>query len=360
MRRALARICSPLLSLITLCATCAVWAAPAEVPVLGGLGVQLGVTLPDGAVGAELTEVPEALLPPGTNITLPLIEPGGRHPWQHFNSPNIPRLYRDLPVQSFVMVNDAGAAMRVIARVNYRGCDEKFDWLKNTISKKYKVRGDAEVAPPAGYERALRIAAIDRQIEVRCGPRLVLDYLDLTLIKAWSRQQGRRWAVYQRDQAAIAKRQLVLDQRRAVKFADSFTLGNQYRLDGAFGIYFKRQFAARSTQQFPIDQPFYAVLPNLPEPFVDGEILLTISPEGHPIVIRGTFDNLDFEYIAKALKAKYGTPMKASSRHIIHKVSGNHAIVKKIREDLIELAFVDTNAKEAQRARLWAQESEGL
>ena len=94
-------------------------------------------------------------------------------------------------------------------------------------------------------------------------------------------------------------------------------------LYGAFGIYFKRQFAARSTQQFPIDQPFYAVLPNLPEPFVDGEILLTISPEGHPIVIRGTFDNLDFEYIAKALKAKYGTPMKASSRHIIHKVSGN-------------------------------------
>jgi len=360
MRRALARISSPLLSLITLCATCAVWAAPAEVPVLGGLGVQLGVTLPHEAVGAELTEVPEALLPPGTNITLPQIEPGGRHPWQHFNSPNIPRLYRDLPVQSFVMVNDAGAAMRVIARVNYRGCDEKFDWLKNTISKKYKVRGDAEVAPPAGYERALRIAAIDRQIEVRCGPRLVLDYQDLTLIKAWSRQQGRRWAVYQRDQAAIAKRQLVLDQRRAVKFADSFTLGNQYRLDGAFGIYFKRQFAARSTQQFPIDQPFYAVLPNLPEPFVDGEILLTISPEGHPIVIRGTFDNLDFEYIAKALKAKYGTPMKASSRHIIHKVSGNHAIVKKISEDLIELAFVDTNAKEAQRARLWAQESEGL
>lgn len=356
----MARICSPLLSSITLCATCAVWGAPAEVPVLGGLGLKLGMPLPEGAAGAELTQVPEALLPPGTNITLPQIEPGGRYPWQHYNSPNIPRLYRGLPVQSFVMVSDAGEAMRVIARVNYRGCDEKFDWLKNTISKKYEVHGDAEVAPPAGYERALTITAIDRQIEVRCGPRLVLDYLDLTLIKAWSKQQGRRWTVYQRDQATIAKRQLVLDQRRAVKFADSFTLGSQYRLDGAFGIYFKRQFAARSTQRFPIDQPFYAVLPNLPEPFVEGEILLTISPERHPIVIRGTFDNLDFEYIAKALKAKYGTPMKASSRHIIHKVSGNHAIVKKIGEDLIELAFIDATAKEAQRERLWAQESEGL
>jgi len=360
MGRAVARICSPLLWLITLCWTSSLLGAPAEVPVLGGLGLRLGLPVPEGAAGAELTPVPEAALPPGANIPIPQVEPGGRYPWQHFNSPNIPRLYRGVPVQSFVMVSDAGEAMRVVARVNYRGCDEKFDWLKDTISKKYDVHGDAEVTPPAGYERALTITAIDRQIEVRCGPRLVLDYIDLTLIKAWSKQQGRRWTVYQRDQATIAKRQLVLDQRRAVKFADSFTLGSQYRLDGAFGIYFKRPFAERSTQQFPIDQPFYAVLPNLPEPFGEGEILLTISPERHPIVIRGTFDKLDFEYIADALKAKYGTPMKASSRHIIHKVSGNHAIVKRMGADMIELAFIDATEKEAQRARLWAQESEGL
>ena len=140
----------------------------------------------------------------------------------------------------------------------------------------------------------------------------------------------------------------------------SFTIGDQFRLEGAFGVQFQRPFAKNSTQKFPTDQPFYAVLPNLPAPFDQGEIQLVISPDKHPIVIRGTFQELTFDEVGEALKAKYGTPMKASNRHIIHKVSGNHAIVKKLSEETIELAFIDTLAQTQQRQRLWEKESEGL
>ena len=338
----------------------AIAAGMAEIQLEGGLGVVLGAPAPEGSLGAELTHVPEADLPADTKLVQPQIEAGGRHPWQYFNRPNVPRLYRQSPVQAFVMTGDNDEVMRVIAQVARTGCGEDFDWLKDVLIKKYDVNGDPEVSPPADYERAIAIHFVDRRIYVRCGPRLVLDYMDLGLVANWTKAQKRRWTLYQRDVDRVEKRRIVLEQRRAERFADSFTLGGKYRLEGAFGVHFKRPFAPRSTQNFPVDEPFYAGLPNLPEPFDAGEIMLTLSPERHPIVIRGRFPEVEFEMLANALRAKYGTPMKASSRHIIHKVSGNHAILKKLNDDLIELAFIDTLAKETQRKRLWAQESEGL
>ena len=98
----------------------------------------------------------------------------------------------------------------------------------------------------------------------------------------------------------------------------------------------------------------------MPEPFTEGDLQLTISPDKHPIVIRGRFPHLDFERIAAALRTKYGLPMKESSRHIIHKVNGDHVIIKRLDQRLTELAFIDTSAQDAHRQRLWNKESEGL
>ena len=52
--------------------------------------------------------------------------------------------------------------------------------------------------------------------------------------------------------------------------------------------------------------------------------------------------------------------MKESSRHIIHKVNGDHVIIKRLDQRLTELAFIDTSAQDAHRQRLWNKESEGL
>lgn len=329
-------------------------------PIYGGLGVQFGQPLAMDTFGAEVNTVPEQALPANHNITLPPLRPGNIYPWRLFPQANLPRPYRDLRSQSFVMLNQRAEPMRVISRIFESGCGDNFDWLKTTLAKKYDASGDIEITAPVPFKRALRVSYLSRQIDVRCGPVTVIEYLDAKSLIAWAADQQKEFEAYQRELADIEKRRLVMNQRRAMKFADSFTVGDEYRLEGAFGIQFQKPFARNSTQNFPVDAPFYAVLPNLPEPFDGGDIQLVISPERHPIIIRGTFRELAFEDVADAFKAKYGQPMKASSRHIIHRVSNNHAIVKKLAEDTVEIAFIDTTAQAEQRQRLWAQESDGL
>ncbi len=333
-------------------------AATAEMPIYGGLGLTLSKVLPDEQTGAEITNPPGAALPDNRSMALPPIEPGGLHPWHHLIEPQLPRLYRDSPHEAYVMLNANREVMRVLAHVDNPDCGDSFDWLKRTISKKYEVEGDAEYTNAAG-ERALRVVFSSRQIDVSCGERLTMDYLDATMIGIWAETQTRRYAAHEREIAKLDKRKLVLERRKQVRFADTFTLGDQYRLEGAFGIRFERPFARNSTQQFPVDEPFYAVLPVMPDPFVNGDVELTISPAKHPIVIRGRFHNVEFDTIAEALRAKYGLPMKSSSRHIIHKVNGDHVILKRLDKE-VELAFIDNSEQLAQRERLWEKESEGL
>ncbi len=335
-------------------------AEQAEKPIYGGLGAEFGRPLAMDTFGAEVKIVPEQSLPVNHSITLPTLRPGAIYPWRLFPQANLPRPYRDLPSSSFVMLNQRAEPMRVISRIEERGCGENFEWLKTTLAKKYQAGDEVEITAPAPYERALRISYLSRQIDVRCGPATVIEYLDAQALTLWAAGEAKQFEAYQRELTDIEKRRLVMNQRRAMKFADSFTVGDEYRLEGAFGIQFQKPFARNSTQNFPVDAPFYAVLPNLPEPFDRGDIQLVISPERHPIVIRGTFKDLVFDDVADAFKAKYGQPMKASSRHIIHRVSSNHAIVKKLSEDAVEIAFIDTVAQAEQRKRLWAQESDGL
>jgi hypothetical protein len=351
--------CKRLLSCSFLLFSSPCWAASAEQPIYGGLGLTFGDALSPDDYGAEIEVIPESNLPANRSIKLPLFEPGATLPWRQFNAINLPRPLRKSPTESFVMLNHALEPMRVISRTDIKDCKD-FDWMKTTLTKKYNVQGDAEIEAESPYKHALRIEFLNKQIDVRCGPVMVIDYLDASLIERWSSVQQRRYAVHLREEAAIDKRRLVLKRRTSIKFADSFTIGDQFRLEGAFGVQFQRPFAKNSTQKFPVDQPFYAVLPDLPAPFDQGEIQLVISPDKFPIVIRGTFHDLTFEQVGQALKAKYGTPLKASNRHIIHKVSGNHAIVKKLSEQTIELAFIDTGAQTQQRQRLWEKESEGL
>ncbi len=339
----------------------------AEVPIPGGLGVSFGNAVSHNLLGAEIGStdepsgtVPHAALPANREFVFPDIEPGASLPWRYFPGVVLPRPLRGLEHHSFVMVDHQYRPLRVISEVAHKGCDEHFVWLQDILVKKYKVRGDPLISTDAPYQKALRITFSDRQIDVLCGPNLVIQYLNFSGVKQWAVAQHKRYQVFERNEEDNKKRRMVLDRRRSVQFANAFTLGDRYKLDGAFGVQFNQPFAKNSKQQFPVDIPFYAKLPNLPEAFAQGDIQLVISPQRYPIVIRGTFHDIEFEAVKNALRAKYGTPVKSTDRHVIHKVSTHHAILKRLAVDTIELAFIDTVAQAEQRSRLWGKESEGL
>ena len=333
----------------------------AERPVTGGLGVEFKATLTPTQLGSEVSPPPE--LQRADNHTLreePVMVPGQVYPWRYYLTPKLPRLFRKYPAQSYVMLDENGLVMRVVSVVELTGCGPDHEWLTRTVAKKYAVDGDMAIDAPNDFEKAFRVTFSQKQIDVRCGPKTVLDYADYAQLDAWAKRQKGRAALARRQASSLEKRQLVLARKRALRYADEFTLGDRFKLLGAFGIAFNQPFAKNSTQNLPTDRPFIAVLPNLPRGFDGGEIKLELAPNRNPIVIRGEFTTLDFTRVADALKAKYGTPMKSTERHVIHKVSGNHAIVKKLPNGAVELAFIDTKAKADQRQRLWEQESEGV
>ena len=335
-------------------------AVVAEKPIEGGLGIIFNSVLKPDELGSELEHVDVALDPDNRKIqALPSL-PGQRQAWRHYLKPNLPRPLRKYPAATFVMLDEENRAMRVTGKIELAGCGAEVDWLVRTITKKYKVSRDMLISSQISENQAYRATFAGKQIDLRCGAELVVDYADYRAIAAWSKRQAARVRSYERQQAAVKKRQLVLDRRRAIRFADEFTLGDRFRLMGAFGIPFNQPFARNSTQNFPIDTPFAAVLPGLAPEFASGEITLEIAPDRSPIVIRGRFHEVSFKALAHALSAKYGTPLKASSRHIIHKIGANHAIVKRLAADSVELAFIDTVAQAAQRDRRWQQESEGV
>jgi hypothetical protein len=216
------------------------------------------------------------------------------------------------------------------------------------------------VSAPEGFSKAYRTTFSDKEIDFCCGPRLVLDYADYQAIEGWRFTQQKMAQALSREKSAMEKRQLVLERKRSLRFADDFTMGDRFRLMGAFGIAFDQPFAPRSTQKFPYDEALQIVLPSLPREFENGTVLLEISPTRVPIIIRGQFKGLSFQRLAIALSTKCGTPLKSSRRHIIHRVNSDHLILKQLDEKDVELAFIDTAAKSDQRARLWEKESEGV
>ena len=336
--------------------------AIAQLPIYGGLGIEFAKPLEGHKIGAEVSNIgaiPHNTLPSNRKIDLPNIEPGGTHPWRVFTQPTLPRPLRGLSYVSYVMLDDLQHPIRATLTVQ-ESCGKKYQWIKETLTNKYQVHGEIDIEVEEPLSEGLRIRFSDKQIDIYCGKQITMQYLDFAALRRWAVAQHKRYQVHEREIAAQKKRQLILNRRRSLQFANEFTIGDQYKLDGAFGVFFQQPFAKNSTQKFPFDIPFFAVLPSLPEEFSNGDIQLVISPEKHPIVIRGTFKELEFERVKNALRAKYGTPLKSTDRHVIHKVSDRHAILKRMSLDTIELAFIDTTAQSEQRRRLWEQETEGL
>lgn len=328
------------------------FAAAAEKPIHGGLGIEFGTPVAADALGAELAAVP--------GVSIDTLVPGRPLPWRRYLEPVLPHPFRGFTHDAFVMLDEFGKPLQVVATVASDDCDEHMPWLTRTLAKKYEVRGPLAVAAQPPFEQALQIVALGRSVSIQCGPHMRFEYVDTTATNAWRSRLKVELAAYEREQSDIEKRRMVLERRRARRFANQFTLGDQFRLDGAFGIEFGTPFAKHSSKTFPVDETFHVALPNLPEPFAGTDIALQISPEKHPITIRGTFASVSFDQLRDALRAKYGTPSKATERHIIHPVGANRAILRKVGASRVELVFIDTLAQQAQRERRWRKESEGL
>lgn len=332
----------------------------ATLPIEGGLGVRFGEPLPIQQRGAELTQAPQAKAENRLGLRPVELVYGQQQPWRVLLEPQLPRPFRKYNSATFVMLDQDDKAMRVVAEIETKGCGAEIGWLYDIITRKYAVERPAAKPEPSQTTARMRFIFVNKQIDVSCGDRLVIDYADYGAIKAWTKRQQKIATLDKRQRAAAEKKAFLLERRRAERFADEFTVGDRYRLEGGFGITFGEPFAPKSKQRFPVDQAFIVVLPNLTPTFASGELRLELGPARQPIVIRGQFEDLEFERIAAALRAKYGTPMKSTERHVIHKVSGNHAIVKRLGVNLIEIAFIDTDAKAEQRQRRWDKESEGL
>ena len=345
--------------------------ATAQNPIFGGLGIEFSHVVDPNLLGAEYAfeMQPHFAFANNRVPTLPALVdlPMNRAttlPWRRFLGATLPRPLRDMPSDIYMMLSDAGTTNRIVAIVEYQGCDRHFEWMTRTLAKKYDIDGSPDVLVSQaqsnrGVEQTIRISFSSIQIDVSCGRELIIDYAHYERLSAWLLNRQRQLSQHEFELRELATRQLVLDRQRAAGFADSFTLGDQFRLQGAFGIAFTRPFAEKSEQNFPFDEPFYADLPNLPDEFASGDIKIEISPERLPITIRGRFENVSFERIQKALQAKYGSPFKSTRRHIIYKVSGNHVVVRR-KDPGIELTFIDALQQEAQRKRRWLAESEGL
>ena len=346
--------------LLILLAPLAAIAASAEKPISAGLGISLGKVVDAQALGAEVQQISFLATPSNRTLEEVSLEPGSSQPWRALLTPQLPRPFRQLAYRSYVMLDELHQAMRIVVQIDYIGCEGDVIWLRDTLSKKYETTGELESTTKPAYAQSYRVTFSEKQIDIHCGPNLILDYADYGAIQDWQEKAKIEQMHVARERATIEKRRLVLDRRRSIRFADTFTVGDRFRLLGAFGIAFSQPFAPNSTQQFPVDELFTAVLPVMPTHFEVGELRLMLAPDRSPIMIRGEFRDISFERVAHALRAKYGSAIKSSNRHVVHKVSGNHAILKRLDSTRIELAFIDATAQKAHRQRLWEQESEGI
>jgi hypothetical protein len=235
-------------------------AAQAEKPIQGGLGMEFSQPIADEHLGAETARVP------GVDTDEPGVA-GDALPWRQFLGAVLPRPFRSFQYDAYVMVDEFNKPMHALAIVDADDCAVHMEWLATTLAKKYDVEESAAANAKTPYSAALEIDALGREIRIQCGPHLRFDYLDAPAIDRWRERRNAAVEAEEREQSAIDRRRLVLERRRSLRFANQFTQGNQYRLEGAFGISFEQPFAEHSSKKFPVDEPFYVALPNLPEPF---------------------------------------------------------------------------------------------
>jgi hypothetical protein len=261
-----------------------------------------------------------------------------------------------------VLRNRTGYPVRIIAEHPSPTCADDVLWMTRSLERKYGAAVDGAAADPFGAERdgfrhSARYLSEKGQVDVSCGPRLLIEYTDTAGYEKWLAAEAARRQTFEAAQNRLATERTRLDLERRRRVADLFTAGDRYRLDGALGVTFGVPIdpAWLEAQAFAVDAPLEAQIPGLPEAISDGRFTVTLGPDMMPVRVTGEFADPDatrFDQLTEALQAKYGTPLKDTPIHQIHKSSGDYLIARYVYEQSVaRLVFIDDKARRAQQAR---------
>lgn len=330
-------------------ATAAVSGAALVKPVDGAFGIRFGEPVALELLGAATVQ--PAYPAPPDNLGL---HDGLAQRWHHFTPDETPVVLGGRPTRYQVMVDASGRPIRIVAERPKTDCQAAFDWIVESIGRKYSTSQDPQVQPRNGFLHGARFHVKQRQVDVACGRSLLVEYTDLAALLRWQGEQ-RALSTTAKERALITQRASErIAERRLKQFADEFTLGDPTRLEGALGVAFGQPYPGATNQ--PADMPFAVALSELPTPFAAGTYELTVDPAGHPVRLEGSLrdgSGGSFEMLRDALRAKYGAPMKDTARHVIHRVNGNLFVLRRLAGiGELSLVVIDAQAQRAQRARV--------
>lgn len=314
--------------------------------------------VPETLLGASLADPPYPLLPANLDQSLVVSAPNRLPAWYLFSPAALPDLLDDPLVRFMVMVDGERRPVRILAEHPRPDCTADMLWLTRNIAQKYRAVTDPHGAERHGFARSARFVHKNQQVDVSCGPALLVEYTHAGAYQDWHEAETLAQETHREKQQKLQRLELDLRIERARQFADTFTLGERFRLEGVWGVSFGVPFEASQTELLdaPSDEPFSVTLRDLNPPFEDGSFILTLGPDRVPVRVAGSFPDADarlFRQVAAALRAKFGAPMKDGNTHKIHKVNGDHLVARHdTRNGQLHMTFINGKARRAQKERL--------
>lgn len=341
-------------------------AAAADLPITGAFGLEFGASIPDDRLGASLAEVPYALPPGNLEQRVPEAVPGEPSGWYLFRPQARPDLLSRDDVRFLVLRNATGQPVRILAEHPEPSCTEDVLWLTRSLARKYDAPDDPFGAERLGFRQSARFVSGDTQIDISCGPRLLIEYSDAAAHRRWLTERDVAAQAHREAEARLAEEQARLARERQRRLADLMTAGDRFQIAGAFGVEFgvpvnPDWLAIDLTHP---DEPVPATLPHVDRRFESGAFTLTVGPDLIPVQVAAEFADGDgsvFEELAAALRNKYGPPFKDSPSHRIHRVNGDYAVARYLSDrSVARLVFIDDAGRAGQKARAEAAEQARL
>lgn len=337
-------------------------AAAADLPIAQAFGLRFGERVPDAVVGASLGTPPYPVPPGNLEQRLPEPVPGQPSDWYLFRPDARPSLLDDPDARFMVLRGAHGHPVRILAEHPRPNCVEDMLWLTRSLGRKYQAEDDPYGANRTGFRESARFVSGTTQIDVSCGPTLLIEYTDAAEYARWLEVRESQAHAYHQRQSALAEEQARLQDERRRRLADAVAGGDRFRISGAFGVTFGVPVDPTWMDPGPIvaDQALPAHPPQLPAALPGGTFTFTVGPDLVPVQVAGEFADTDaalFRELAAAMRVKYGPPAKDSPVHKIFKVNGDYAVVRYLPDrGVARLVLIDAAGRAAQKARQAAAE----